>query len=552
MVEAAFQDKGAAAGIVRIESITGKTGQTAANTARQMDTLERETREAGMAATEAGAKFGGHLQQLAQLAIGTVSVVGAYQTLKRTLSQAITEAREAEVANVRLAFAFQSNADSATKSLGPINDWADSLARLKGVDDDLIKSLATLPLTLDRTVQESERIVQVALDMETALGVDAQQAVLALTKAYDGNQTMIARMLPQIGELTKEQLAAGEATERAALIVGSATEAMANTTDGALKRAKASWMEFLEDVGSAILNSPINLPLLGLQLPSFSQGIQNAFPAPQQGTEVIGGAVELIDPNTFEPVKRFSEESDKAAAKARDLTQSMTELNRIIPEATIEMMKVADVDPRQIILTAVQGFGDVAISTDEVVASARATAESLNDLSLVMPDTVANMQRLAAVNPLAQFQPTPARLPLPSGPETVMGQFTPIDPETWKPMKDEINEAAALGASMFSAIGDGFTNAIFEGENFFDSLAQGFRSVLQDFFSEVTRMATRELFKSLLPGLGILSTTQTGTGGVQTVPDIRANPTTSSAATRWQVRNELRREMQIATARGRM
>jgi len=159
---------------------------------------------------------------------------------------------EADRAQVQLNFAVKSSAalyDGATRRL---NEFAQSMKELTGIDDDLIKSQLGIEATFGLTEQQMKDVMTAALNLSSMGIVSLDQAVKGLSGSFEGSIGMLGRYVPQLRDLTKEQLAAGDAVTIANEKFKGMAETLGNTVSGKLAKLGVAWGDVMEQMGRVL------------------------------------------------------------------------------------------------------------------------------------------------------------------------------------------------------------------------------------------------------------------------------------------------------------
>jgi len=115
-------------------------------------------------------------------------------------------------------------------------------------DEALIEQQAFLA-SLKFTEDQIKTIIPVALDLSAATGISLESAVRNTSKTFSGLAGELGELVPQLRDLTQEEMKAGEAVKvLGELFKGQATE-QAKTMAGALQQAQNSAGDLAEAIG---------------------------------------------------------------------------------------------------------------------------------------------------------------------------------------------------------------------------------------------------------------------------------------------------------------
>lgn len=236
--------------------------------------LQRGLKDAGAALQDFGKKFelAGGLQA-AGAAFGMAT--GAAAGFAAVLAKSASEAAEAEAAEMKLANALRATGQGA--AFNEIKAYAGSLAALTTFTGDATVSAAAFLATTGQSTEGIKRLLPVAQDLATVMGVELADAAKVVGKAALGSTGLLERYGIKVSDAAKASLAKASADERAAIvadILAAKTEGMAqayaNTVPGALKQAKNAFDDIFEAFGLNITQSGAIRDALHLVTQSFA------------------------------------------------------------------------------------------------------------------------------------------------------------------------------------------------------------------------------------------------------------------------------------------
>lgn len=127
--------------------------------------------------------------------------------------------------------------------------------------DDEIITQQKLLASLGFTEKQIRQVIDAATNLSTALGVGLDQSVLMLSKTFNGSTRELGRLIPEIKNMTKEQLAAGDAVKWVNENMRGLAETAANTDP--IKQMSKAWAELKESFGKAIAPAVTNFAQKG-------------------------------------------------------------------------------------------------------------------------------------------------------------------------------------------------------------------------------------------------------------------------------------------------
>ena len=189
----------------------------------------------------------------------TKGVVGGATTTLKTGAEVIKKVgaemeRLSEAANVQikaetqLAQAAKSNPYLDDNSVRQLKNYASELQALTAIGDETTIPLMAQLAAAGRTQAEIQDIMSAALDVSASGTMSLEGAVKNLNKTFSGLSGELGESIPEIKNLTKEQLKNGEAVKVIASQYKGMAEEVANAT-GSLEKMEGARGDFEEQLG---------------------------------------------------------------------------------------------------------------------------------------------------------------------------------------------------------------------------------------------------------------------------------------------------------------
>ena len=167
--------------------------------------------------------------------------------------QAAKAAMEDEKSAAELARTLKTSTQATNNQVKATEDMISSMTLATGVaDTDLRNALATLARGMGSTELASQNL-QLAMDISAATGKDLTTVSEALSKAYNGQTTALAKLDPSMRGLVKEGASFNEIGAIMAETFGGAAATAAETAEGRFKRMQVAIGETQESIGAALL-----------------------------------------------------------------------------------------------------------------------------------------------------------------------------------------------------------------------------------------------------------------------------------------------------------
>jgi hypothetical protein len=274
---------------------------------KQIQDKAKKTGEVAGKSLEQG--FGKSIAALRATAIGALAGIAAAFSVKAVVNAARAQEDAISALNKALLVTGQYN-ESTSRSF---QDFASSLQSVSRVGDEAILKQLAIAKSLGATDEQAKKILSTAIDLSEALGISLDSAVLNLTKTLSGNAGQLGKLLPQIKNLTAEQLKAGVGVDLVSKKFDGQGKNI-NTFSFTMDRLNNVFGDVLESVGEFIIK---NQALIGIlqgatkYLDDFAGGLRGI----QALLGVQGAAV-----NELEEVER----------KIAKLVDTSTELNQTL------------------------------------------------------------------------------------------------------------------------------------------------------------------------------------------------------------------------------
>lgn len=224
----------------------------------QLDALEKKAQlSAGgfvgsMARIGAGAKSAGD----------KMAALGSSMTRNLTLPiaaagvalyKATENAAKDEQAQVVLAKALKNTTGATNDQIASVETWITKQGELLGVTDDQLRPAMATLVGATKDITKAQTLASLAMDIAAAKGVDVETASKAVAKAYAGQTTALARLVPGIDATALKTKDFGAISASVAKIVGGQAATAAGTMAGQMQRNKVAMDESIESLGYAFM-----------------------------------------------------------------------------------------------------------------------------------------------------------------------------------------------------------------------------------------------------------------------------------------------------------
>lgn len=199
--------------------------------------------------------FGGKLEKFGKVAGAAFAAAAAAAAVYagKLAVEGVKAAIEDEAAQQRLKSALESVTGATEAQVKAVEDQILKTSLATGVADDKLRPALQRLATATGSLDESQKLLNLALDISAGTGKDVETVSNALAKAYEGNTTSLERLGIGLdkGEVKSRGLQA--AVQSLTDLYGGDALEKANTFEGQINRLKVGFDEAKESVGAALL-----------------------------------------------------------------------------------------------------------------------------------------------------------------------------------------------------------------------------------------------------------------------------------------------------------
>ncbi len=189
----------------------------------------------------------------------TIAAVGAAAaTIGSALifKESIEAAAAQEDAVNRLNAALQISGDFSQQASQDFQEFASQLQQATRFGDEAILNQIALAKSFGATNEQAKEAAAAAADLSEAFGIDLESATRNAAKTLGGYAGELGEVIPELKELTKEQLQAGEGIRLISERFAGTAAARVKTFSGAVQQLSNSFGDLLEEVGFLITKNP--------------------------------------------------------------------------------------------------------------------------------------------------------------------------------------------------------------------------------------------------------------------------------------------------------
>ena len=189
-------------------------------------------------------------------AAGVLMVVEAFKKIIAAADEMLSAFAEDERALVTMTLALASNKNATNDTALALHNWAQAMQESTIFTNDAIERNFVLLSGMGMTEARMKEVMDAAITLASVYGLDLDQAVRGLAMSLEaGTVGMLARQIPTLRMMTKEQLLAGEAINWVAEQYPRGAKIIGDTTAGLQIRMSNLINEQKEKIGEAIADS---------------------------------------------------------------------------------------------------------------------------------------------------------------------------------------------------------------------------------------------------------------------------------------------------------
>jgi hypothetical protein len=199
--------------------------------------------------------FGGKLEKFGKVAAAAFAAAAAAAAAYagKLAIEGVKAAIEDEAAQKRLALALQNVTAATDAQIASVEEQILKTSLATGVADDKLRPALQRLAVATGSVEKSQELLTLALDVSAATGKDVETVSNALGKAYEGNTASLARLGIGLSSAEIKTIGLEGTVKQLADTFGGAAATQANTFEGQIQRLKVGFDEAKESIGAALL-----------------------------------------------------------------------------------------------------------------------------------------------------------------------------------------------------------------------------------------------------------------------------------------------------------
>ncbi len=230
-------------------------------------------------------------------------VIGAIQGIAASVGEVMNLYAVQERAVINLNSAIEQSTNVDKDASAGLVQYASELQALTGIGDETTIAIQAMLIASGRNEEQVRSMIAAAADYSAATGKDFKTTIEDLNKSFSGTQGRMGQLIPELKDLTEEQLKGGAAIDIVGQKYAGYAEKLSGSASVALASFNSSWGDMKESLGEAIM--PAVLPILNELIEfitdpvipvikSFAPIVQEVFENVQQFITELKPAVEPI------------------------------------------------------------------------------------------------------------------------------------------------------------------------------------------------------------------------------------------------------------------
>lgn len=236
--------------LIEISANTAKASQAIDQLTLSLADIDNKLKQSNKSQKESSKSLN-DFGMIASKAAGVIAVAKeAFNALGGVISATVGEFQKAQTGVQSLADTLAMMGEkNVTKSLDRFLNLADQIQNTTIVDDDTVISLAKLGVAAGRTDDQIEKMVKTAVNMAAVTGGDVKRAMDELSASFTGEVGSLAKLNPELKNLTQAQIQAGAAVDLLAKKFEGAGVTAAQSYQGQLAQIQNKTSDVMEEIG---------------------------------------------------------------------------------------------------------------------------------------------------------------------------------------------------------------------------------------------------------------------------------------------------------------
>lgn len=178
--------------------------------------------------------------------------ISAFMNLGSAIVDCVYKFANAEMINARLEASLRNQGITSAYVAQELNEYAQSMQRVYGVSDDVIKNGMRLLVNFGVVGDELKQATNSAYALSQGLGIDLQSAFQMVARAAEGNTTALSRYGIKVDTTKSQTEQFAQALEQIDAKFGNLADSTANNLITKTNVLKETWGDFQKQFGEAV------------------------------------------------------------------------------------------------------------------------------------------------------------------------------------------------------------------------------------------------------------------------------------------------------------
>ena len=178
--------------------------------------------------------------------------INAFMNLGAAIVDCVYKFANAEMINARLEASLRNQGITSAYVAQELNEYAQSMQRVYGVSDDVIKNGMRLLVNFGVIGDELKQATNAAYALSQGLGIDLQSAFQMVARAAEGNTTALSRYGIKVDTTKSQTEQFAQALEQIDAKFGNLADSTASNLITKTNVLKETWGDFQKQVGEAV------------------------------------------------------------------------------------------------------------------------------------------------------------------------------------------------------------------------------------------------------------------------------------------------------------
>lgn len=287
-------------------------------------------------------ELNGILKTAAGVFVGNLATKG-FELLTKSISNSIDFAKESikayseqEDALNRLSQSLRASGDFSDQAIKDFSEFASELQRTSKFGDEVVLSQLALAKSFGATNKSAKELVQAAAELSATFGGTLEENVVKLGKTLSGEIGRLGQLVPQLKELTQEQLKSGEAASIIIERFGGAASAELNTYAGSVIASANAFSDLQEEIGAVVVDV-LRLRDINNFLASVYQtltdkvlGFRDSLSRGSDGFKETEGSINRLSEKVAELTEEIEIQENRLAAYSEQAKTSFSAAGQVV------------------------------------------------------------------------------------------------------------------------------------------------------------------------------------------------------------------------------